>query len=80
MTLLRIFLLLVLVYAAYRVVRYLLAARNTRRQVPDASSASHGQQLLRCERCGTLVTPAVVVRAGQRFFCSEACRAADREG
>ncbi|MBF0294158.1 MAG: zinc finger MYND domain-containing protein [Magnetococcales bacterium] len=80
MTLLRILLLLAFVYAAYRLVRHLIAPRKPRAEVGDASAASHGQPLLRCDRCGTLVTPAVVVRAEQRLYCSEACRAADREG
>jgi hypothetical protein len=69
--LIRLFGMLIVVYAGLSIVRRLLGAFTPAGQVQSPSAAGH---LVKDPVCGTYVPEGTALRHGEYFFCSEACR------
>jgi hypothetical protein len=69
--LIRVFGMLVMIFAALSIVRRLLGAFTPAGQVQEQSAAGH---LVKDPVCGTYVPEGTALRAGDQFFCSETCR------
>ena len=69
--LIRLFGMLVIIYAGLSIVRRLLGAFTPAGQVQAPSVAGH---LVKDPVCGTYVPEGTALKHGEYFFCSEACR------